>query len=87
MQLWDNYLKFMSRLRVKIAFLEKLNKNGRQSFDYLSLSTHDDSVLELFYKDLYQLYNLKNTLEAEGLDNYVIDYHRTERTNSNSLLH
>ena len=50
-------------------------------------STHDDSVLELFYKDLYQLYNLKNTLEAEGLDNYVIDHHRTERTNTNSLLH
>ena len=50
-------------------------------------STHDDSVLELFYKDLYQLYNLKSTLEAEGLDNYVIDHNRTEITNSNSLLH
>ena len=51
------------------------------------MSTHDDSVLELFYKDLYQLYNLKNTLEAEGLDNYVIDHHRKERTSSNSLFH
>ena len=44
------------------------------------MSTHDDSVLELFYKDLYQLYNLKNTLEAEGLDNYVIDHDRTAKT-------
>jgi hypothetical protein len=57
-----------------------LNKKGMRC-------THDDSVLELFYKDLYQLYNLKSTLEAEGLDNYVIDHHRTEIANSNSLLH
>lgn len=64
-----------------------LYKNGRQSFGYLPLCSHDDSVLELFYRDLYQLYNLKSTLEAEGLDNYVIDHKRTEITNSNSLLH
>ena len=51
------------------------------------MSTHDDSVLELFYKDLFHLYNLKNNIEAEGLDNYVIDHQRTDRTNSNSLLH
>ena len=56
-----------------------LYKNGRQSFDYLPISTHDDSVLELFYKDLYQLYNLKNTLESEGLDNYIINHCKTDK--------
>ena len=50
--------------------------NATNSF--LLNATHDESVLELFYKSLYQLYNLKSTLEAEGLDNYVIDYHRIE---------
>lgn len=32
--------------------------------------TLDDSVLELIYKDLYQLYNLKELLISEGLSNY-----------------
>jgi len=33
-------------------------------------STRDDSVLELFYKDLCKLYDLKDTLEHEGIDKY-----------------
>ena len=33
-------------------------------------STQDDSVIELFYKDLYQLYDLKETFEHEGIDKY-----------------
>ena len=39
---------------------------------------HTTNQFSNFYKSLYQLYNLKSTLEAEGLDNYVIDYHRIE---------
>ena len=42
------------------------NKNERQPFDYLPLCTQDDSVLELFYKDLYQLYKLKIQLQFRG---------------------
>ena len=33
-------------------------------------STQDDSVIELFYKELYQLYDLKETFEHEGIDKY-----------------
>ena len=67
-------------MRLKTVLINATNS-------FLLNGTHDDSVLELFYKDHYQLYNLKSTLEAEGLDNYVIDHHRTEITNNNSLLH
>jgi hypothetical protein len=51
------------------------NKNERQSFDALSLCTQDDSVLELFYKDLVQLYDLKEVLKHEGLSDYATKYH------------
>ena len=35
------------------------DKNERQPFGYLRLCSQDDSVLDLFYKYLVQLYNLK----------------------------
>ena len=49
------------------------NKNERQSYDCLPLSTLDNSVLELFYKDLHLLCDLKNAFDHEGIDNYVIN--------------
>ena len=48
--------------------------------------TRDDSVLELFYKDLYQLYDLKETLKHEGIDNYPLSSLSSFRLSDNSLL-
>lgn len=42
----------------------------RQFYDYLPLSTLEDSVLELFQKDLVALYDLKEPLLREGLIDY-----------------
>ena len=54
-----------------ISVLESLkNKNGRLSFDNLPLCTQEESVLELLYKDLVQLYELRIPLKQEGLSNY-----------------
>ena len=59
------------------------NKNRRLSFDNLPLCTQDNSVLELFYKDLVLLYELRIPLKKEGLSNYPINPHflRDKRTN------
>ena len=59
------------------------NKNERQSYDYLPLSTQDNSVLELFYKDLHLLYDLKNAFEHEGIDNYFLNFYISERVKTN----
>ena len=48
------------------------NKNGRLSFDNIPLSNFDDSVLELFKKDLVDLYDLKEPLLREGLIDYAV---------------
>ena len=48
--------------------------------------TRDDSVLELFYKDLYKLYDLKDTLEHEGIDNYPHSSPNPLGLSDNSLL-
>ena len=48
--------------------------------------TRDDSVLELFYKDLYKLYDLKETLKYEGIDNYPLSSLSSFRLSDNSLL-
>ena len=50
-------------------------------------STHDDSVLELFYKDLVLLYDLKETLKHEGLSDYVENPQYLKRNTPNQLLH
>ena len=63
------------------------NKNGRLSLDNLPLCTQDNSVLELFYKDLHLLYDLKNAFEHEGIDNYVLNSSIPDRVKTNSLLH
>ena len=49
-------------------------------------STRDDSVLELFYKDLYKLYDLKDTFKHEGIDNYPHSSRNSLRLSDNSLL-
>ena len=49
-------------------------------------STREDSVLELFYKDLYKLYDLKDTLEHEGIDNYPHSSLDSLGLSDNSLL-
>jgi hypothetical protein len=49
--------------------------------------TQDNSVLELFYKDLHLLYDLKNAFEHEGIDNYVLNSSISDRVKTNSLLH
>ena len=49
-------------------------------------STRDDSVLELFHKDLYKLYDLKDTLEQEGIDNYPHSSRNPLGLSDNSLL-
>ena len=48
--------------------------------------TRDDSVLELFHKDLYKLYDLKETLKYEGIDNYPLSSLSSFRLSDNSLL-
>ena len=74
----DKYrtLKFNKGIELIIMNINKLeeakNKNGRQSFDHLPLSTLDDSVLELFKKDLVDLYDLKEPLLREGLIDYAV---------------
>ena len=50
------------------------------------LSTRDDSVLELFHKDLYKIYDLKDTLEHEGIDNYPYSPTNSLGLRDNSLL-
>ena len=50
-------------------------------------STQDDSILELFYKDLYQLYDLKETFEHEGIDKYPLSSPNSLGISDNSLLH
>ena len=49
--------------------------------------THDEPVLELFYKDLVLLYDLKETLKHEGLSDYVEKPQYLQRNKSNQLLH
>ena len=60
------------------------NKNGRESFDNLPFCTQDESVLELLYKDLVQLYDLRIPLKQEGLSNYSVNpnFLRDKRTNT-----
>ena len=52
--------------RIKIKNPQPTNK--LKITDYCN--TWDDSVLELFHKDLYKLYDLEDTLEHEGIDKY-----------------
>ena len=49
-----------------------------------SKGTQDDSVLELLYKDLVQLYELRIPLKQEGLSNYSVNpnFLRDKRTNT-----
>ena len=67
--------------------LERLeNKNERQPFGYLPLCTQDDSALELFYKDLVKLYDLKDVLKHEGLSDYATNHHISQDSPRNSTL-
>ncbi len=45
--------------------LESFKKNGKQSFESLPFCTQDESVLELLYKELVQLYELRTSLKRE----------------------
>jgi hypothetical protein len=68
-----------------INMLESLKqKNGKQSFESLPFCTQDESVLELLYKDLVQLYELRIPLKQEGLSNYSVNpnFLRDKRTNT-----
>ena len=68
-----------------ISVLDSLkNKNERLSFDNLPLCTQDESVLELLYKDLLLLYDLRIPLKQEGLSNYSgnPNFLRDKRTNT-----
>ena len=63
------------------------NKNGNPTFEGFPFGTHDEPVLELFYKDLVLLYDLKETLKHEGLSDYVEKPQYLQRNESNQLLH
>ena len=49
-------------------------------------STQDESVLELLYKDLLLLYDLRIPLTQEGLSNYPINPHFLRDKRTNTLL-
>ena len=44
------------------------------------------TVLELLYKDLVQLYELRIPLKQEGLSNYPINLHLLRDKQTNTLL-
>lgn len=50
------------------------------------LCTQDDSVLELFYKDLVQLYDLKEVLIHEDLSDYAPNNQISQDSQRNSTL-
>jgi hypothetical protein len=60
-------------------------KNGKPHECGLPLGTQDDSVLELFYKDLVQPYDLKEGLIHEGLSDYAT--HRLSVKTLSTILH
>lgn len=72
----------MSRKLVRHKIDDKKSPTFRLSFS----STHDDSVLELFYKDLVQLYDLKDVLKHEGLSDYATNHHISQDSQRNSTL-
>ena len=59
-------------------------KKGDELSNISSLCTLDNSVLELFYKDLHLLYDLKNVFEHEGIDNYLLNSYISDRVKANS---
>ena len=65
----------------------RLNKNGRLSFDNLPLCTQDESVLELLYKDLLLLYDLRIPLKQEGFDRNLITVSFTRGDTDTLTLH
>ena len=50
-----------------LSELIHLYKNGRESVDNLPFCTQGESVLELLYKDLLLLHELRTLLKQEGL--------------------
>ena len=50
-------------------------------------STLDGTVLELLYKDMAELYKLKEPLKAEGLSDYKESTQYIRDNRNNSLLH
>ena len=52
----------------------------------LSYYAQDDSVLELFYKDLVQLYDLKDVLTHEGLSDYATNHPISQDSPRNSTI-
>ena len=66
--------------------LAKAFKNKKAETFVSAFCTQDNTVLELFYKDLHLLYDLKNTLEYEGIDNYMINSSISDIRKTNSLL-
>ena len=52
----------------------------------MRLCTQDDSVLELFYKDLVQLYGLKEVLIHEDLSDYAPNNQIRQDSQRNSTL-
>ena len=50
----------------------------------ISHGTQDDSVLELIYKDLEQLYDFKDVLKHEVLSDYAMNHHISQDSKRNS---
>jgi ABC-type polysaccharide/polyol phosphate export permease len=71
----------------KTFSIKLINKRTNPPFAFLVSQLFITLMNRLIHLISITILVLKSTLEAEGLDNYVIDHHRTEIANSNSLLH
>ena len=80
-------LRFNCKQEVEAFLLAICNKKAFEDKSSKAFSTQDDSVLELFYKDLVLLYDLKETLKHEGLSDYVENPQYLKRNTPNQLLH
>ena len=66
--------------------LAKAFKNKKAETFVSAFCTQDESVLELLYKDLVQLYDLRIPLKQEGLSNYLVNPNFLRDKQTNTLL-
>ena len=66
--------------------LAKAFKNKKAETFVSAFCTQDESVLELLYKDLLLLYDLRIPLKQEGLSNYSVNPNFLRDKRSNTLL-
>ena len=76
----------LSRCNPYFTWIASGGSSGLNQMINKGYITRYGSVLELFYKDLYQLYDLKDILEHEGIDNYPLSSLSSFRLSDNSLL-